>query len=158
MCQHLLAVSELKAQRLSQRVLVHILDLSRNLILTARMNSQTLSATLDLIGALAQKRQKLGQFRVDVQADGELALQMRLNQSNDFLILTLSIVMRDVDQVIAPRREKYQLQGNTLAHYSSEYKSRCIDYHRQMLLQTYTIEDKIQSHTVTWKEETKHFD
>ena len=49
----------------------------------------------------------------------EVALSQKLNQ-----------VMMELDQVIAPRKEKYAVQGNAMAHYASEYKSRCIDYHR----------------------------
>ena len=47
----------------------------------------------------------------------------------------------ELDQVIAPRKEKYAVQGNAMAHYASEYKSRCIDYHRQLLTQHYTLSD-----------------
>jgi hypothetical protein len=56
MCSHILAVSELKSQRLSQRVLLSILDLSKNLVLTSRLSSVTASATTELISALSQKR------------------------------------------------------------------------------------------------------
>ena len=52
----------------------------------------------------------------------------------------------EIDQVVAPRKEKYAVQGNALAHYASEYKSRCIDYHRSLLLQHYTVaEAKVES-------------
>jgi len=50
--------------------------------------------------------------------------------------------MMELDQVIAPRKEKYAVQGNAMAHYASEYKSRCIDYHRQLLTQHYTLSEK----------------
>jgi hypothetical protein len=56
MCSHILAVSELKSQRLSQRVLLSILDLSKNLVLTSRLSSATASATTELISSLSQKR------------------------------------------------------------------------------------------------------
>jgi hypothetical protein len=42
--------------------------------------------------------------------------------------------MMELDQVIAPRKEKFTVQVNAMSHYASEYKSRCIDYHRQMLI------------------------
>lgn len=61
----------------------------------------------------------------------EVALSHKLNQ-----------VMMELDQVIAPRKEKFAIQGNAMAHYASEYKSRCIDYHRQLLTQHYTLSEK----------------
>ena len=117
MCSHILAVSELKSQRLTQRVLTAVLDLSKNLVLASRLSSATTTACTELIAALSQKRQKLLQFRV---ADSnEVAVSQKVNQ-----------VMMEIDQVVAPRREKYALPGNAMAHFANEYKSRCIDYHR----------------------------
>ena len=66
----------------------------------------------------------------------EVELSHKLNQ-----------VIMELDQVIAPRKEKYAVQGNAMAHYASEYKSRCIDYHRQLLTQHYTLSEKTPSAT-----------
>ena len=55
------------------------------------------------------------------------------------MLTKLNQVLMELDQVIAPRKEKYLIQGNAISHYASEYKSRCIDYHRQLLIQHYTV-------------------
>jgi hypothetical protein len=62
-CAHLLSLSELKAQKLTGSLDL-ILDLTKNLILTAKINSQTTSAN-ELLNVLAQKRHKMMQFFAD---------------------------------------------------------------------------------------------
>lgn len=57
---HLLTLSELKAQKMSDSLPL-VLDLAKNLILTAKIHSATTSAQ-ELVNALAQKRQKMLQF------------------------------------------------------------------------------------------------
>lgn len=61
--QHMLAVSELKAQRVSSsgRVLLLIMDLAKNLVLLSRSNVAMASAQ-ELVASLAQKRLRMMQF------------------------------------------------------------------------------------------------
>ena len=58
---HLLSLSELKAQKMTDSTLPLVLDLARNLILTAKIHSVTASAQ-ELVNALTQKRIKMLQF------------------------------------------------------------------------------------------------
>ncbi len=57
---HLLTLSELKAQKMSD-TLPLVLDLAKNLILTSKIHSATTSAQ-ELVNSLTQKRQKMLQF------------------------------------------------------------------------------------------------
>ena len=45
----------------------------------------------------------------------------------------LNEVLTHIDCIVAPRRDKYQLQTNQLAHYASEHKSMFIESHKALI-------------------------
>jgi hypothetical protein len=50
-----------------------------------------------------------------------------LDENSSSLMNTLNKIMMEIEQVVAPRREKYSLSANQLAHYQNEHKSRFIE-------------------------------
>lgn len=48
-------------------------------------------------------------------------------------ITKLNEVLMQLDHVIAPKKEKYQLQTNQLSHFANEHKSMFIENHRAIL-------------------------
>jgi hypothetical protein len=91
-----LAVSELKGQRMAQGVIEGIIDLSHTVLVSSRQSSTLAQSTVDLLTALTTKRQKLLHFRVTPADPCDEHLLHKLNQ-----------VLTSVDQIVAPRREKY---------------------------------------------------
>jgi hypothetical protein len=53
----------------------------------------------------------------------------------------LNEVLTQLDCIVAPRKDKYQLQNNQLAHYASEHKSMFIESHKA-LISRYLHEDE----------------
>ena len=133
---HMLSVSELKGQRLysGHPVMGLVFEVARNLALSSPGSAN------EVVAALAQKRAKLQHFGAS-GTRGESALG------------TLSEVLSHLDCVIAPRRDKYHLQGNQLAHLAQEHKSVFIEHHRYLVAKYAQDEEVIQP--VQAKAETK---
>ena len=104
---HLLTLSELKAQKMSDSLPL-VLDLAKKLILTSKIHSATTSAQ-ELVNALTQKRQKMLQFFAGGCREDQ-SLITKINKGKRSIFLICNIVLLEVDQVIAPRKtEKYVL-------------------------------------------------
>ena len=81
---HLLTLSELKAQKMSDSLPL-VLDLAKNLILTSKIHSATTSAQ-ELVNALTQKRQKMLQFFAGGCREDQ-SLITKINQGKIFIFL-----------------------------------------------------------------------
>ena len=131
---HMLSVSELKGQRLysGHPVMKLIFEVAKNISLTSPT-----SAT-EVVASLVQKRAKLQHFGASgTRCESAIG---PLNES-----------IAHLDCVIAPKRDKYHLQGNQLAHLVQEHKSAFIEHHRSLIAK-YAHDDEeeeaIQSETI----------
>lgn len=124
---HMLSVSELKGQRLysGHPVMGLVFEVARNLAVC------TPGGANEVVATLAQKRVKLQHFGAS-GTRGESALG------------PLSEVLAHLDCVMAPRRDKYHLQGNQLAHLAQEHKSVFIEHHRYLVAKYAQDEENIE--------------
>ncbi len=64
-------------------------------------------------------------------------IEFGVGENNHQMTHKLDQVLLKIEQCVAPRKDKYALQTNTLVHLASEHKSRFIDYHRELLVSRY---------------------